>query len=74
MNTDLKPCPFCGAEAELTAMNSRRYAYARVECQHCHTGMYADTCEKPGAKLPALIEEIVERWNHREEPKPGDEA
>ena len=41
MNDKLKPCPFCGGNAELyswTADNTEHYRYYRVGCKKCYAG------------------------------------
>lgn len=41
MSEKLKPCPFCGGNAELyswTADNTEHYRYYRVGCKKCYAG------------------------------------
>jgi Lar family restriction alleviation protein len=73
MNTDLKPCPFCGSPASLTALNgTNHYAFPYIECGGCPARMTHDTYTMPGAKLPDLMEAVVANWNRRSETKPKE--
>ena len=75
MNTDLKPCPFCGSPARLSALNGTgHFAFAYIECSGCPAHMTHDTHDMPGAKLPDLMEAVVANWNRRSEPKKEEEA
>lgn len=63
MNEKLKPCPFCGGEAEITKTYAFDY-YFYVGCQRCRveTGYY-DT-----------EEEAINAWNTRVEENLIDEC
>lgn len=52
--SELKPCPFCGGEAELTGFDAPEYW---VWCPNCKASTDAHTC-KGGA---------IEAWNTRAE-------
>lgn len=56
--TDLKPCPFCGSDAE----KLDGYPYALVVC----TGSKDDIGCK-GRMMAATISVAVRRWNRRSE-------
>lgn len=51
--TELKPCPFCGGEAELHDVYSIK--------------LYWCKCEECGAETQAedIIEKAIENWNRR---------
>lgn len=53
MTEKLKPCPFCGGEAELRTIGKLAY----VECSICH-------CQTDGVYYKQKKEEI-KRWNNR---------
>lgn len=62
--TELKPCPFCGREAEARTCILNGYVYAHIACQACFGsgptsgGRHSDT---------EAIKEAIEAWNHRAE-------
>ena len=72
--TKLKPCPFCGGEAELTHTNDNNH-YPFVRCKYgaylkpkCMANMYPWLNYKTD-------EEAIEAWNRRsDENGTGDES
>ena len=40
---ELKPCPCCGAKAELTSGEYNDLLLAKVECMNCRMNAYADS-------------------------------
>lgn len=67
MNTDLKPCPFCGAGAELRAgKHGHDKSWAFVRCASCPTAIEV---ESTNLKLVDLIENVVKAWNRRSDPR-----
>ena len=61
MMDELKPCPFCGGEAEIetfypsSPMRLLGWKYAYVECQVCGC--------RSGVKIG--VDEAIETWNRR---------
>ena len=60
MENELKPCPFCGGNAEIREhtriAKQKRYTYFRVGCEDC------------GLRFPKFSETIadaIEAWNRR---------
>ena len=51
----LKPCPFCGDEAEINMLMGEYI----VNCKSCHAGIFPDY-----SKIP--LSQLVEEWNRRE--------
>lgn len=71
-DTELKPCPFCGSEAELDTMQGFR-AFANGSIEYC-TAVYCMCCsaqisacysEHPDIEPSQLTEMVVEDWNKR---------
>lgn len=68
--TELKPCPFCGGEAEITEYH---LSY-EVECSACEAtlatsfSIYADDDEKSSVR-----NELVKAWNRRDGGRHADE-
>ena len=56
---DLKPCPFCGAKAELSSRSVEGWETWVVECTWCE-GSVGNT------NLSSSKEEAIENWNMRE--------
>ena len=62
-NTELKPCPFCGGEAQVKMFITRRVRlfkevsakYKYIECKVC------------GCRTPLELEEqdAIDKWNRR---------
>nr|DAT60471.1 MAG TPA: restriction alleviation protein [Caudoviricetes sp.] len=67
---ELKPCPFCGGEAEITEYH---LSY-EVECSACEAtiaaslSFYADDDERISVR-----NELVKAWNRRDGERHGDE-
>ena len=61
-NIELKPCPFCGAEARMITSVSLNTPYAYVRCKNCRaeTTSFRDT-ENNGS----FIFNAIEAWNRR---------
>lgn len=59
---ELKPCPFCGGEAEVVINKSKQGQTANIHCTHC-------SCRKTLLRHPnyeGIIEkEAIEAWNRR---------
>ena len=66
-------CPHCGGAANMFASHEANYSYARIDCRECPASMIVDTYEMPGAKLPELMQAVVERWNKRVNVEPEAE-
>lgn len=64
MDTELKPCPFCGRKGTLRKSNDKP-PYIKVDhfCEHgkepYHTHVYTKWCK--------TLEEAVDLWNRRAE-------
>lgn len=57
--TELKPCPFCGAKAELVIMSETDGTW-EVQCTKC------SACSPNGPTAGAWTEEeAIEAWNQR---------
>ena len=64
-NKELKPCPFCGGEAEYKIFNDTCYKnnwYSMVHCNKCGTIMQGD------------YNEAIEKWNTRNYPEIPDSS
>ena len=66
--TELKPCPFCGREAEIIAETKRNIGFTIwCECKECS----ARTCpnmENPAHAIKSIErckEKAIESWNRR---------
>ena len=63
-NVELKPCPFCGGQAEVRQFANPKNWYS-VECVECHCGTdgfrynHRDASDDENIKLNALV------WNRR---------
>ena len=60
---ELKPCPFCGAEAEFTSGYYNDLMSARVECTRCSASTYADSDTYYNRSIEELEKMVVENWN-----------
>ena len=70
---ELIECPHCGGAANMFASHEANYSYARIDCRECPASMIVDTYDMPGAKLPELMQAVVERWNKRVNVEPEAE-
>lgn len=59
MNTELKPCPFCGSKAETYI--DFDYCYASVLCTKCDVYLYDESSDIP--KVNEL--RAIQKWNRR---------
>lgn len=59
-NTELKPCPFCGGEAEVLHYETFTINFSSVY-------KYYVSCKKCNANtdLKASIEDVIKAWNRR---------
>jgi len=69
-DTDLKPCPFCGGEAEIRErMDENIWDHSQVVWQSVSCGNI--DCDLQGYDWPKEAEpNAVERWNTRADPSP----
>ena len=74
MSEELKPCPFCGEEAEICSAFEDKYLgkYWYVRCKECYsrsTGIYESVKElEPNEEYEAIREaweEAIKAWNRR---------
>lgn len=72
ITADLKPCPFCGGEAKLTASSIKddgRFALQLVECQTCcaeNSARYDGHWRVPESEWRArLASDAAKAWNTR---------
>lgn len=66
---ELKPCPFCGGEAELRFFNNGPSFSYRVECLNC-TGMVGRRFEEYSTNRTfwfGIKQEAIDAWNTRAE-------
>ena len=69
MNSELKPCPFCGNEAELRFFNNGSSFSYRVECLNC-TAMVGRRFEEYSTNRTfwfGIKQEAIDAWNTRAE-------
>ena len=64
-DTELEPCPCCGAEAEFTSGCYNDLLIARVSCTECIMSAYADSDTHYKATLDELEDMVVKAWNNR---------
>ena len=60
--TELKPCPFCGGDAVLEPLNTRKGYEATIQCNgHCILYMSTITYDTE----EEAVEAVVNAWNRR---------
>lgn len=61
-NKRLKPCPFCGGEAEIIINKTRQGQTSNIRCSKC-------TCKKTLLKYPYydgdIEQDAIDDWNMR---------
>lgn len=69
---ELKPCPFCGGEAELDTMQGYRALSgghlgnrATVYCTRCGADMGFCYEDAPGTPSEDIVNQVVDDWNRR---------
>ena len=62
---ELKPCPFCGHEAEFSSGYYNDLNYARVDCTNCSAGTYHDSDRESDATMEELEKYALDDWNSR---------
>lgn len=68
---ELKPCPCCGAKAELTSGCYNDLLLAKVECTNCLMNAYADSDRYYRATFDELENMVIMAWNNRKENNNG---
>lgn len=62
---ELKPCPFCGGEAELSCGFYNAVDYATVMCTDCGAKICFDSDHDPELTFDAMEEAAIRDWNRR---------
>lgn len=52
MSEELKPCPFCGGDAQIDEICGEEYS---AECKNCEIGTYFNTDKQ----------KVIDAWNRR---------
>jgi len=72
MSEELKPCPFCGGEAELDTSQAYRAlsggtlgSRAAVYCARCGADMGFCYEDAPGTPREDIVNQVVDDWNRR---------
>lgn len=72
MSEELKPCPFCGGEAELDTRQAYRAlsggtlgSRAAVYCARCDADMGFCYEDAPGIPREDIVNQVVDDWNRR---------
>lgn len=70
--TELKPCPFCGGEAEIKEDSDTYFFRAWCECKKCHiqTRQWRVYTKKHDEKITSMLiddckRKLTEHWNNR---------
>lgn len=61
MNTELKPCPFCGGEEAGTKWH---HGYWSVQCGYYHDATKSDHCFQDWGEFDTE-QEAIDAWNRR---------
>jgi Lar family restriction alleviation protein len=62
---ELKPCPFCGGEAEIILVGNSIEGYSKVDV-HCHCcGMGRTYRKLKGMNSNTIRSQVAEKWNRR---------
>ena len=64
-NSELKPCPFCGSEAEFSSGYYNDLEMAKVCCTECDASIYMDSDDYPDTTLDEMETTVVNAWNRR---------
>ncbi len=72
MTEKLKPCPFCGGEADILSYDSIRldswlYHVYRAECQNCHTTQPSVTSFIEAVRIWNRRQEMIATWETKDE-------
>ena len=62
---ELKPCPFCGAEAEFASGYYNDLFSASVDCTNCLASTHADSDRYYNHTTDELENMVIEAWNRR---------
>ena len=60
---ELKPCPFCGGEAEIEPYEVRKGYEASIQCNSCLGRMIIITYDDE----KTAVKKVIEAWNRRAE-------
>lgn len=61
---ELKPCPFCGGEAETSSGCYNDETWAYVRCADCDGG-FSVTCDDGSRTLDEMLDKCIQEWNRR---------
>lgn len=63
----LKPCPFCGGEAETRVTTARQYTEFKVYCPKCHIAKHGVVdCDGTFEDAETAMCKAVKDWNTRD--------
>jgi Lar family restriction alleviation protein len=81
LSEDLKPCPFCGGEAESEWYRDYRHIRSgevgrsiAVYCTACHADMTICRADVPELSAADIMATLIEAWNTRSEQRSKAEA
>lgn len=70
-DNELKPCPFCGGDAEMNthqhyrAINFKLDTSVAIYCRSCSVTMALARLDNPDASTETLADVLVKTWNTR---------